>query len=144
MKKTRLKRKSKSERASLAIKLDKVNREIILIRDDHRCQKCGIYVEGCNAHCSHVIAKGVGASQRRFDLLNLKLLCYHHHINWWHMQPTEAGPWFRATFPVRDKYLDKYRDQGPSKITTVEMRELLDERKEKLKLLQSEQGDDGR
>jgi 5-methylcytosine-specific restriction endonuclease McrA len=131
-------KKSKSERAKLADKLDKIDREIILIRDGHKCQYCDVYIEGANAHCSHVVPKGVGASWRRFDLRNLKLLCYHHHINWWHMQPTEAGPWFKAKFPGRDKYLDKYRHGKTAKITTPEMRELLEQRKEKLKLLQGE------
>ena len=145
MKKTRIKRKSpirrksKSERAILTDKLDEVCGQITKITFGHICQKCLKEVHGRNAHASHVYAKGVGASWRRFDLLNLKLLCYHCHRQWWHKEPMIAKPWFAKKFPVRAKYLDKkYGDQSAHPITTAEMRELLEERKEKLELLQSE------
>ena len=138
MKKTPIKRKSKSERTKLTDKLDTVCRAIVRIRDESLCQYCGVYGEGASMHCSHVVAKGHGASWRRFDLLNLKLLCYHHHINWWHMHPTESGLWFAQKFPVRHKYLEKYRHGAVAKISMVEMQALLEERQEKLELLQSE------
>ena len=40
-------------------------------------------------------------------LLNLKLLCYHCHINWWHKNPVESGEWFKQTFPDRWKIIEK-------------------------------------
>lgn len=37
----------------------------------------------------------------------MKVLCYHHHIGWWHKNPLEAGDWFKATFPDRWDYLQR-------------------------------------
>lgn len=73
-------------------------------RDNYKCQKCGVHVEGSNAHGSHVIPVSAG-NQFRFDPLNIKTLCYHHHINWWHKNPIEAAEWFREKFPDRHEYL---------------------------------------
>jgi len=73
-------------------------------RDNWTCQKCGKEVTGLGAHASHVIP--VSASQfLRFDLQNLKCLCYHCHFNWWHKNPLEASEWFKNKFPERHEYL---------------------------------------
>jgi len=75
-------------------------------RDEWICQWCGKEVHGLNAHGSHVIP--VSASQRlRFDLLNIKCLCYNCHFNKWHKNPNLASKWFQAKFPKRWAYLDK-------------------------------------
>lgn len=123
-----------SERKRLTKRLDDLCRAIIRIRDKNLCQKCGKYVEGHDSHPSHVVAKGKGASQRRFDLLNIKILCFRHH-RWWHDNPTESAPWFERTYPARDTYLEIYRNGKPAKITTPQMRDLIVTLKQKHKEL---------
>jgi 5-methylcytosine-specific restriction endonuclease McrA len=77
-------------------------------RDGYTCQKCGRKVEKSNAHGSHVIP--VSASQAlRFDLLNIKCLCFKCHIGWWHKNPLEAADWFKTKFPERWDYLQEHK-----------------------------------
>ena len=89
-------------------KLDRLAREIVLKRDNNTCQKCGKYVEKQNAHISHVVPKSKGYALR-WDLNNLKVLCFHCHINWWHKNPIEAAEWFQEKFPERAEYLYDHR-----------------------------------
>lgn len=90
--------------------LDKLVKEVIKIRDDYTCQHCGKKVEGSNCHGSHVIPVSRG-NALRWDELNLKTLCYHCHINWWHKNPTESGEWFKSKFPDRWAYLQTYKNE---------------------------------
>jgi len=129
--------KQKSARKLLTKQLDKLCLEIVRLRDDNRCQHCYKYITGSNSQPSHIVAKGNGASWRRFDLLNIVLKCNPCH-RWWHLNPTESGKWFCATFPARYEYLDKYRNGQPAKISTPEMRELAEQYREKLDDLKKE------
>jgi len=90
-------------------KLDKLAREAVLKRDKNICQKCGKHVEGQNAHISHVIPKSKGYALR-WDLKNLKVLCFNCHINIWHKNPLEAWEWFKGKFPERAKYLEEHKN----------------------------------
>ena len=103
--------------------LDKIVRQIILIRDEHKCQKCGEYVTGSFAHTSHVIPKG-RCGALRWDLDNLKILCFRDHLQWWHLNPVEAGAWFTKKFPKRWEHLDKHK-HDIKKWKISELRELL-------------------
>ena len=94
-KETISKQKKKTE---LAVK------KLVKARDGYICQHCGKHCEGANAHASHVIPVSAG-NQFRFDPLNLKCMCYHCHINWWHKNPIEATEWFKEKFPERYDYL---------------------------------------
>ena len=97
---------AKTERRKLKDKLEKIVKDIIKERDNRACQKCGKQVTGSDCHASHVIP--VSRDGRlAFDPENMKVLCYHHHLNWWHKHPVEAGQWFRDKFPERWEYLDK-------------------------------------
>jgi len=125
---------AKSKRKKLTEKLDDICREVIRLRDDNQCQKCGKTIKGSNSHPCHVVAKGNGASIRRFDLLNIFLGCMNCH-RWWHDQPTESGLWFAKKFPARDAYLEIYRYGKPAKISTAEMERLYGILKEKYKEL---------
>lgn len=127
----------KPTRTKLTKRLDDLCRDIVRSRDDNRCQRCGKYVEGSDAHTCHVVAKGKGASRRRFDLLNLFLGCFRCH-RWWHDNPTESGPWYKAQWPHRDEYLNKYRGGKPAKITDKEMEDLIVEYKQKRQDLELE------
>jgi len=92
-------------RKGIKLKLDKIVMEIVRERDQMICQWCGKRIEKSNAHCSHVIPRSHG-NHLRWDLLNLKLLCFHCHINKWHKNPIEAYEWFSIKFPERFKYLE--------------------------------------
>jgi len=105
--------KKKSRRVKKQSSIGKIKKKIEDLaklrakeRDEWICQWCGKEVHGLNAHGSHVIP--VSASQRlRFDLLNIKCLCYNCHFNKWHKNPNLASKWFQAKFPKRWAYLDK-------------------------------------
>lgn len=96
-------------RKSNVKKLDKLARKVIIKRDENICQWCGRYAEGSGIHCSHVIPKSKGYALR-WDLRNLKLLCFNCHINNWHKNPLEAWKWFENRFPKRAKYLEKHKN----------------------------------
>lgn len=81
-------------------KLWEVTKQYVRLRDHNTCQKCGKYSP--KGHTSHVIPKARG-NVYRFNLDNLKLLCYWCHKGWWHACPTESGEWFKKKFPERYK-----------------------------------------
>ena len=100
------KRRIKSPKRKLKDTLEKLVKDFVRERDNYTCQKCSRQVEGTNCHASHVIP--VSRDGRlAFDPLNLKVLCFHCHINWWHKNPAASGPWFIETFPKRWEYLQE-------------------------------------
>ena len=102
------KRKKKSSKQIKEKKLEKLVKDFVKKRDYNICQKCGVLCSGANCHASHVIP--VSFSKRMaFISENLKVLCYHCHINWWHKNPTESGEWFKKKFPKRMKFLEKMK-----------------------------------
>ena len=100
----------KTEKKRLVKDIEALCRKIIYIRDKGKCQKCGKPVSGKNAHTSHVIPKSHG-NYLRFDITNLKLLCFHCHINWWHKNPLESAEWFKSKFPERWEYLQLNKEK---------------------------------
>ncbi len=116
------KRKGKSDRTKLIEKLDKACKQVVYLRDKSICQKCGKYVEGANRHASHVIPVSAG-HKLRWDVQNIKVLCYHDHINWWHKNPVESGEWFKTKFPDRYEYLQANR--GVVKLSLQELEDTL-------------------
>lgn len=127
----------RSERKRLTDRLDKVCREVIRLRDYNSCQICHKSIRGSNSQPCHVIAKGGGASLRRWDLLNIFLGCMHCH-QWWHNNPLDSAEWFRKRFPARESYLEIYRYGKPAKISTPEMKILYGVLKQKLEDLKSD------
>ena len=115
----------KTNRKKLIEKLDSLARDYVRKRDKMICQMCRKPVDNKNAHCSHVIPKSHG-NRLRWDPTNLKLLCYHCHINIWHKSPVEAGQWFLRTFPDRYVYLEAEKAKGSKKFTITELEELRD------------------
>jgi 5-methylcytosine-specific restriction endonuclease McrA len=79
-------------------------KRIVSARDGDICQKCGERVYGSNRQRSHVIPVSAG-NKLAFDTINMKVLCMHCHLYWWHKNPLEASEWFEAKFPERHKYL---------------------------------------
>lgn len=94
--------KTKNRRA-IVKRLDTLLRDIIRLRDENTCQRCGRRVEGSNSQPSHVIPKSRSLGLR-WNLLNVKLLCIACH-RWWHLNPFEAGFWFAEQWPARYVYL---------------------------------------
>ena len=90
--------------SKLKKRLETLVKDSVKKRDENTCQHCGKYVEGSDCHGSHVIPVSAG-NQYRFDPINIKVLCYHCHLNWWHKNPIEATEWFKNKFPERYDYL---------------------------------------
>lgn len=107
-----IKSKKKSNRAKLKKTLELLVKDFVKRRDNYTCQHCLKVVTGVNCHASHVIPVSRSGNMQ-FDPLNMKVLCYHCHINWWHKHPVESGQWFRDTFPERWEYLEKRYAQAP-------------------------------
>jgi len=60
----------------------------------------------------------------RFDPLNMKVLCYHCHLNVWHKDPIGAQKWFSEKFPKRYEYLfDRSQNDRLKKWTDFELEE---------------------
>lgn len=121
--------KKKTDRQKLIDQLDKLSKQLVYQRDNYTCQHCGKN-DGRDYQASHVIPVSAG-KKLRWDLLNMKVLCYHCHLNWWHKNPLEASDWFNRTFPDRAKYLEENR--GIYKFTEAELEELKADYTEQLK-----------
>lgn len=118
------KRKVKTPLQKMHEKCWAMAKKVVYLRDHGQCQHCFKRAEKQNAHTSHVIPKSVGAGVR-YILDNLKLLCYHCHINWWHKNPCESGEWFRETFPERWKKLEKMQRRRSYRVD--DLQEILEE-----------------
>ena len=93
----------KTPRQRIVKRLDDLLREVIRLRDDDTCQKCGKKVYGSNSQPSHVIPKSQSLLLR-WHLWNVKLLCNACH-RLWHLNPLDSAFWFRHQWPVRNEYL---------------------------------------
>ena len=127
----------KSPRQLLIKKLDTLAKTCAKVRDDYTCQWCGVKAEKTNAHGSHVIPVSRG-NFLRWDLINIKCLCFHCHMNRWHKSPLEAGKWFKEKFPARELYLSERKNtikkfsmselEDLKVVLTLKLKELEDER----------------
>ena len=98
------------------------------LRDKGVCQKCLRRPD--RIEWSHVKRRTRGL-RLKFDLNNVLTMCWECH-QWWHNEPTEAGPWFAATWPDRLEYLDAMliADRGMGTVTTDELLQILQELRE--------------
>jgi 5-methylcytosine-specific restriction endonuclease McrA len=122
MKRSPIKRKAPMKRKASAKKpklknrswytkrLEAIAKSLCKERDGYICQHTGQKVSGSNAHASHIIPKSLGL-RFLFDLDNLKTLCYHSHINWWHKNPVEAAEWLEKERPWLYRYTQEIRRQ---------------------------------
>ncbi len=115
------KRKVKTPLQKMHIKCWEMVKKVVYLRDHGQCQHCFKRLEGKNAHTSHVIPKSVGGGVR-YIIDNLKLLCYHCHINWWHVNPCESGEWFKQTFPKRWEKLEKMQRRRSYRVDDLQER----------------------
>lgn len=91
------KKRIKSQLTKLKAKLEPLVKEYVKRRDNYTCLKCGRVVSGSNCHASHIFSVGAYPNLK-FDPDNMKVLCYHCHLNWWHKNPLESGEWFRHNY----------------------------------------------
>ena len=77
-------------------KLYALLQEIVRLRDGPRCLKCK---RTDTLQLSHIYPKGTHRLME-FLSINVKLLCQHHHIFWWHRNPIEAHEWLQTAIPV--------------------------------------------
>ena len=86
MRKTPLKRKSKSETRKTQDKLWQECRRIIkakyILKDGtYKCFTCDKPIEGSNCQLGHFIPNSTGGALLRYNLDNLRLQCYYENIN---------------------------------------------------------------
>lgn len=110
-------------RKQLIKKLDGLSKDVVRRRDGNNCQHCGKWCEGSGRHVSHVIPVSAG-NKLRWEPLNMKIMCYHCHINWWHKNPMRAYEWFAQRFPDRWEYLQA--NEGIYKFSLQELEDLVD------------------
>jgi hypothetical protein len=123
----------KPSRSKIKKDLEKLVKTYIKERDNYTDQRSGEKVSGVNCHASHVFPVG-SCSVLQFEPLNMIVLSYHNHINWWHKNPIEAAQWFEDKFPERLAILNVMK-QSKTKTSTVDLQILIDEYKTKLKAL---------
>lgn len=121
----------KEKISSLKKKLDKLVKDYIKKRDGYICQHCGKAVSGSDCHASHVIPVS-RSGYLQFEPLNMKVMCYNCHMNWWHKHPVEAGKWFTDTFPERWEYLSELHIQRLKPLKEAQLIEKIEEYKAKL------------
>ena len=69
-------------------------------RDSNKCWLCSTTVVGSNAHCSHILPKGL-YSRYEYEEWNLKTLCMHCHKHRWHKDPLNIAIEFREKYPAK-------------------------------------------
>jgi len=125
----------KSERKRLVDKLDKITSEIIKIRDENTCQRCGSKPRPKGCHWAHIFSRSKHFI--RWDFLNSIVLCNGCH-RFWHANPLSSQIWFEAKFPHRYNYLQIEIQKTVRQIPTSELQDLYESHKQKLKELQAE------
>ena len=85
--------------------LDALCREIVFLRDRHRCQRCRstTRLQWCHVHTRRI-------RSLRWVLVNSLLLCAGCHLHW-HHHPLEASRWFLENFPERAETLAYLRQE---------------------------------
>lgn len=123
--------KAKKPIKGLKKKLENLVKDYVKKRDNYTCQHCHKKVEGNNCHASHVIPVS-RSGYLQFDPLNMKVLCYHCHINYWHKHPVDAGRWFTDTFPERWEYLEELHKKRLKPMKAWELEEKIEHYKSML------------
>ncbi len=110
----------KKKRKELLLRAKKV----VYVRDKDICQHCDKKCIWSDRHASHVIPVSATGRLALYPL-NMKVLCYHCHLNWWHKNPIEAGRWFESKFPERLKELERLQLEIPmGSITLTELEKI--------------------
>lgn len=83
--------------------LEKLLHQACVLRDGERCLKCG---RRDRLSASHIYPKG-RYQKMRFDLDNVKSLCFQCHMAFWHKDIEEAHEWLHQT--LDKKRLDRLK-----------------------------------
>lgn len=113
-------------KSQLYKKVLKLAKEYVKRRDKNTCQKCWKkWLKWVNCQASHIIP--VSWDRRlAVDHWNMKVLCYHCHLQRRHKNPLEASEWIKTKFPDRVTYLqDRYRNKPLWSINISEYEERL-------------------
>jgi len=121
----------KPSRSKIKKDLDKLVKDYVKERDNYTDQRTGEKVTGSNCHASHVFPVG-SCSLLQFEPLNIIVLSYHNHINWWHKNPIEAAEWFAQKFPDRLAILNVMKTVK-TKTSTYDLQVLVQEYRQRLK-----------
>ena len=81
MKRSPLRKKSKSKISTLKRKLWKVFADFIKLRDNYTCFTCGRKASGSGMHAGHFISKQIGGILLYFHEENVHAQCYNCNIN---------------------------------------------------------------
>lgn len=81
MKRTSIKKKSKSSIRVVQDKLWEECKRIIKLRYGNKCYTCGKEATGSNRHTGHMLAKAAVGAYLKYDLRILRPQCYHCNIN---------------------------------------------------------------
>lgn len=109
--KTPKRKRKPSQRTLITKELDRIFGTQAKNRDKWTCQKCGkSHLVSKQAQASHVLTKAA-FPHLRFDLNNIKCLCWNCHFNWWHKESTETKEWFAEKFPERWEYLELHKNE---------------------------------
>lgn len=72
--------------------------ELVRLRDGERCRRCA---NPFDLQLSHIFPKGKHPKME-WDPWNVKLLCQHCHMDWWHKFPKKGMAWIRPLIPIRE------------------------------------------
>jgi len=105
MRRSPLKRKSKTPVAKLKVKLWELCKQLIRKRDDNVCFICGKGdLAGASWHTGHFLPSAACGAYLRYDLRNLHSSCYHCNIN---LGGNGAMFYVRLEATYGKKWLDK-------------------------------------
>ena len=100
----------KRKRKSIVKSLDKLCAEVVKLRDNRQCQRCGSFPSVYGCHWSHIY--GRSRYSIRWDLWNSLVFCCGCH-RWSHSYPIDFQQWFEERFPVRYFSLNVLVDGKP-------------------------------
>ena len=126
----------KPSRKTLVRNLDNITAQVVKLRDNYTCQRCGRKYRPDNTKGSldwaHIYSRS--RYSMRWLLLNAVALCCGCH-KFWHDNPTESGQWFKDKWPHRYEYLQGKRKEPMRTIRTSELAQWLEDMREKFKEL---------
>jgi len=119
----------KKKRKELLLRAKKV----VYSRDKDICQHCGKKCVWSDRHASHVIPVSATGRLALYPI-NMKVLCYHCHLNRRHKNPIESWRRFESKFPERIKEIERLQLDMPMwsiTLTELEQIEQIIEKEEK-------------
>lgn len=129
----------KASRKTIVRNLDKITAQVVKLRDDYTCQRCGKKYSQYNGKgsldWSHVFSRT--RYSMRWLLINSISLCCGCH-KFWHDNPLESGQWFKDKWPHRYDYLQLCRKEPMRTIRTSDLEKWLEDMKRKLEVIKDD------